>query len=279
MVVICFHFTIFVVLETTASRDFLSSSRLWFAFILLSLSYWKQPFGWHTLRKEVVICFHFTIFVVLETTGQGNRQENQLLWFAFILLSLSYWKQLLRRGQISRLGCDLLSFYYLCRTGNNYICELYCCWSVVICFHFTIFVVLETTLLHAFRIDALWFAFILLSLSYWKQLADDAVVLPYGCDLLSFYYLCRTGNNVQLVPACKVIVVICFHFTIFVVLETTAAGAEDKPACCDLLSFYYLCRTGNNLAHIEAIAAIVVICFHFTIFVVLETTSPNHPLM
>ena len=196
MVVICFHFTIFVVLETTASRDFLSSSRLWFAFILLSLSYWKQPFGWHTLRKEVVICFHFTIFVVLETTGQGNRQENQLLWFAFILLSLSYWKQLLRRGQISRLGCDLLSFYYLCRTGNNYICELYCCWSVVICFHFTIFVVLETTLLHAFRIDA-------------------------RCDLLSFYYLCRTGNNSQMMRWCSPMVVICFHFTIFVVLETT----------------------------------------------------------
>ena len=41
---------------------------------------------------------------------------------------------------------------------------------------------------------------------------------------------------------------------------------------CDLLSFYYLCRTGNN--DIEAIQLIitVVICFHFTIFVVLETT-------
>ena len=42
------------------------------------------------------------------------------------------------------------------------------------------------------------------------------------CDLLSFYYLCRTRNNrVQLAPP-QVLVVICFHFTIFVVLGTTA---------------------------------------------------------
>ena len=42
-------------------------------------------------------------------------------------------------------------------------------------------------------------------------------------------------------------VVICFHFTIFVVLETTVR---------------HICTNG----------LLVVICFHFTIFVVLETT-------
>ena len=42
-----------------------------------------------------------------------------------------------------------------------------------------------------------------------------------SCDLLSFYYLCRTDNNcVGLVPKDSQ-VVICFHFTIFVVLTTT----------------------------------------------------------
>ena len=43
-----------------------------------------------------------------------------------------------------------------------------------------------------------------------------------SCDLLSFYYLCRTGNNRQLVRLLVMAVVICFHFTIFVVLGTTA---------------------------------------------------------
>ena len=42
---------------------------------------------------------------------------------------------------------------------------------------------------------------------------------------------------------------------------------------CDLLSFYYLCRTGNNRARRGWQGAQVVICFHFTIFVVLETTA------
>ena len=36
--------------------------------------------------------------------------------------------------------------------------------------------------------------------------------------------------------------------------------------------FYYLCRTGNNLISPGTYTGEVVICFHFTIFVVLETT-------
>ena len=47
-------------------------------------------------------------------------------------------------------------------------------------------------------------------------------------------------------------------------------GLSDS---CDLLSFYYLCRTGNNVSRQALIVTDVVICFHFTIFVVLETTK------
>ena len=269
---ICFHFTIFVVLETTAynsasrsgSCDLLSfyylcrtwnnspfafqgGRRLWFAFILLSLSYLKQLLVADVRAVLVVICFHFTIFVVLETTtGHADGAVH---------------------------GCDLLSFYYLCRTWNNGAHIVHAVHVVVICFHFTIFVVLETT-------------------------DPPARHLGARCDLLSFYYLCRTWNNIQRRTLSYAHVVICFHFTIFVVLETTtrviitlsfrlwfafillslsylkqpAAGAEDKPAwlwfafillslsylkqhtdvngkpriSCDLLSFYYLCRTWNN---------------------------------
>ena len=195
-VVICFHFTIFVVLETTANCPQGRRDQLWFAFILLSLSYWKQLQEGDQLSYLVVICFHFTIFVVLETTIALCAPCPPRLWFAFILLSLSYWKQHQHRGKPRRWCCDLLSFYYLCRTGNNSVRMAPCMRPVVICFHFTIFVVLETTeAVLAAREQALWFAFILLSLSYWKQRRN-------------------THNR-------RARVVICFHFTIFVVLETT----------------------------------------------------------
>ena len=50
-----------------------------------------------------------------------------------------------------------------------------------------------------------------------------------SCDLLSFYYLCRTGNNPEGGHHHPASVVICFHFTIFVVLETThRPGRGDK---------------------------------------------------
>ena len=328
-VVICFHFTIFVVLETTYWNRSSLRGTLWFAFILLSLSYWKQPntvfmspsdgcdllsFYYlcrtgnnrdpqQTLRLPVVICFHFTIFVVLETTHGGRSIAEPPLWFAFILLSLSYWKQRNWGYPIQLFCCDLLSFYYLCRTGNNVLPPLLPPTMVVICFHFTIFVVLETTKMNEQRSAVtLWFAFILLSLSYWKQLLLLRDAHGGGCDLLSFYYLCRTGNNRRPHHPLAAGVVICFHFTIFVVLETTEEYYGEERAklwfafillslsywkqqrkclpflmpSCDLLSFYYLCRTGNNIRRKGHVFQVVVICFHFTIFVVLETTHHLH---
>ena len=113
-------------------------------------------------------------------------------------------------------------FAYLCRTGNNNPVKFFSKYGVVICFHFTIFVVLETTNAHyTDGLTLLWFAFILLSLSYWKQRKNKAKIMAKCCDLLSFYYLCRTGNNREQKSRLSERVVICFHFTIFVVLETT----------------------------------------------------------
>ena len=173
-------------------------------------------------KYMVVICFHFTIFVVLETTSVNHISGAGMLWFAFILLSLSYWKQLVLQGVVVGVCCDLLSFYYLCRTGNNVAGTTSWRTTVVICFHFTIFVVLETTpFAPALLVNKLWFAFILLSLSYWKQRGIARHLDEYRCDLLSFYYLCRTGNNPPTFFWDYCHVVICFHFTIFVVLETT----------------------------------------------------------
>ena len=169
-----------------------------------------------------MICFHFTIFVVLTTTNKRHVSYTYSLWFAFILLSLSYWQQLSNYRQKVKDSCDLLSFYYLCRTDNNGRGIFKKLDMVVICFHFTIFVVLTTTswacLLPWIE---LWFAFILLSLSYWQQPALRAGFPRRGCDLLSFYYLCRTDNNSIKSSSFCATVVICFHFTIFVVLTTT----------------------------------------------------------
>ena len=195
-VVICFHFTIFVVLGTTQFFFKFVQTPLWFAFILLSLSYWEQHENAHCVVNAVVICFHFTIFVVLGTTTSPTGTSPRGLWFAFILLSLSYWEQLIIILNNGLASCDLLSFYYLCRTGNNLLLPWCIMCAVVICFHFTIFVVLGTTCFSVLTLMyALWFAFILLSLSYWEQHEDAECV--------------------------RVPVVICFHFTIFVVLGTT----------------------------------------------------------
>ena len=272
-VVICFHFTIFVVLETTKWPHGLRRCRLWFAFILLSLSYWKQP---AIISLSVSLSCDLLSFYYLCRIGNNTSSGTSAwtrLWFAFILLSLSYWKQLIIITLMNKVSCDLLSFYYLCRTGNNP-CEMMkiARW-VVICFHFTIFVVLETTRYNP---------------TSWSC----------RCDLLSFYYLCRTGNNTSVAAVNVANVVICFHFTIFVVLETTRLQGDilspslwfafillslsywkqpmprpyNTPQGCDLLSFYYLCRTGNNTKCKPWAWQCVVICFHFTIFVVLETT-------
>ena len=273
IVVICFHFTIFVVLETTNARNNIGSQVLWFAFILLSLSYWKQPQIQRVMKTSRC---DLLSFYYLCRTGNNNFRFSasySLLWFAFILLSLSYWKQRHTMIYTHNIGCDLLSFYYLCRTGNNSQQLAHSLRLVVICFHFTIFVVLETTWSSwTSGVTSLWFAFILLSLSYWKQRLHGQYRPSPGCDLLSFYYLCRTGNNWLQTSLSPGNVVICFHFTIFVVLETTIIIATPNSISCDLLSFYYLCRTGNNQREFDRGNSLVVICFHFTIFVVLETT-------
>ena len=326
-VVICFHFTIFVVLETTDDDGEGDLFGLWFAFILLSLSYWKQHkvvdgnidlccdlLSFYYLCRTgnnigsnlmattfVVICFHFTIFVVLETTTSIDTSVGALLWFAFILLSLSYWKQHIFEKEMkisvvicfhftifvvlettslaqtyAQTRCDLLSFYYLCRTGNNHGLLPSAQYGVVICFHFTIFVVLETTAT-AFTPTkpALWFAFILLSLSYWKQPIYICTAYHMSCDLLSFYYLCRTGNNFSRMLASVLLLWFAFILLSLSYWKQHSGWSAPFSHGCDLLSFYYLCRTGNNPGGLGTAWGQVVICFHFTIFVVLETTADS----
>ena len=117
----------------------------------------------------------------------------------------------------------------------------------MICFHFSIFESLETTEKHFLPLEKLlWFAFILVSLNHWKQ------------------------HN--LLQVCHQTVVICFHFSIFESLETTAVAASDKNG---LLWFAFILVSLNHWKQQLPFVPVhlpVVICFHFSIFESLETT-------
>ena len=134
---------------------------LWFAFILVTLSHWKQRHRFGESPRSVVICFHFSNFEPLETAFKCSHASSSLLWFAFILVTLSHWKQ----PQLCRLFVLI----------------------VVICFHFSNFEPLETANAPTFVvISALWFAFILVTLSHWKQPRVSRYREVPSCDLLSF---------------------------------------------------------------------------------------------
>ena len=109
-VVICFHFSIFEPLETASVKHTFLTSELWFAFILVSLNHWKQHKPNHHEKNQVVICFHFSIFEPLETAFSTLIRYGARLWFAFILVSLNHWKQLIMYPTKINIGCDLLSF-------------------------------------------------------------------------------------------------------------------------------------------------------------------------
>ena len=110
LVVICFHFSNFEPLETAMLISICQISWLWFAFILVTLSHWKQHHRRVQQGGKVVICFHFSNFEPLETAYFRHDQHMHQLWFAFILVTLSHWKQLLSVINTTLIGCDLLSF-------------------------------------------------------------------------------------------------------------------------------------------------------------------------
>ena len=145
-----------------------------------------------------------------------------MLWFAFILVSLNHWKQ--------------------------HIHILYISHSVVICFHFSIFEPLETALdTFSQTVCELWFAFILVSLNHWKQRLE-----------------------------CKgfwILVVICFHFSIFEPLET--ALDTFSQTVCELWFAFILVSLNHWKQRLECKGfwILVVICFHFSIFEPLETAD------
>ena len=118
----------------------------------------------------------------------------------------------------------------------------------MICFHFSIFEPLETApAIGTFYIDALWFAFILVSLNHWKQHYE--------------WIFKHTA------------VVICFHFSIFEPLET---ADRDNIPMLGVLWFAFILVSLNHWkqhGNCWTKTIFVVICFHFSIFEPLETAA------
>ena len=133
---------------------------LWFAFKLVSLNHWKQLLDEFEDYELVVICFQISIFEPLKTTRPEHPFGEEVLWFAFKLVSLNHWKQ----PKI---------------TAADVTC-------VVICFQISIFEPLKTTIPSiAARNSWLWFAFKLVSLNHWKQRLPAMDLGTLCCDLLS----------------------------------------------------------------------------------------------
>ena len=196
---ICFQSIIFDILKTTHAVEPIRRYRC----DLLSIYYlWHtenngRPAAWRASRS----CDLLSIYYLWHTENNRNQSNAYMrkLWFAFNLLSLTYWKQLSYEELADSIGCDLLSIYYLWHTENNQSILHSHLWLVVICFQSIIFDILKTTPIPFLRKKSeLWFAFNLLSLTSWKQL---------------FCILCRCIG-----------VVICFQSIIFDILKTTKGG-------------------------------------------------------
>ena len=157
---ICFQISIFEPLGTILISGIATRSQLWFAFKLVSLNHWEQFNNGLNVPICVVICFQISIFEPLGTMCQCRIYPYIVLWFAFKLVSLNHWEQLLDKFAHGKI--------------------------VVICFQISIFEPLGTiTCSYRSKRRELWFAFKLVSLNHWEQSKESKRIRVDCCDLLS----------------------------------------------------------------------------------------------
>ena len=119
-----------------------------------------------------MICFQISIFEPLETTASPSISNMIQLWFAFKLVSLNHWKQLVA-----------LKMHSI---------------RVVICFQISIFEPLETTVFNnRTSFYVLWFAFKLVSLNHWKQRWSRLAIIwqVVICFQISIFEPLETTSN------------------------------------------------------------------------------------
>ena len=182
-----------------------------------------------------------------ENNHKIRLEISTRLWFAFNLLSLTYWKQRKTIEDKMREGCDLLSIYYLWHTENNWILVIAMPVPVVICFQSIIFDILKTTSSPELPVQpGLWFAFNLLSLTYWKQPSFCPFTGAGCCDLLSIYYLWHTENNRLKERGKPSLLWFAFNLLSLTYWKQPSIVSLSASSSCDLLSIYYLWHTENN---------------------------------
>ena len=93
VVVIWLHSTIFDILDTTRNSQKMLPSQLWFGYILLSLTYWIQQNSLPVIpcRSCDLVTFYYLWHIGYNT--EILFMTTRMLWFGYILLSLTYWIQ------------------------------------------------------------------------------------------------------------------------------------------------------------------------------------------
>ena len=272
-VVICFQNCIFDLLHTSVVENENGVVSLWFAFKIVSLTYFihhSKCSPLHTLCCDLLskLYLWLTSYIVVK----GKKTVHKL-WFAFKIVSLTYFIHQKNNCQAYVLGCDLLSKLYLWLTSYILSVRLDLSEIVVICFQNCIFDLLHTSP-GSFTDDTfmLWFAFKIVSLTYFIHHSKGKGGKLKGCDLLSKLYLWLTSYINDKKQIIKWLVVICFQNCIFDLLHTSSCkcrcGSFVLWFAFKIVSLTYFIHQAI-LLHLKDC---VVICFQNCIFDLLHTS-------
>ena len=173
-------------------------------------------------RKYVVNCFHFSVSLGYKTTNYDFRNKYNRLWIAFIFQYLWDTKQLEWVKNITKKSCELLSFFSIFGIQNNSWYLSLICALVVNCFHFSVSLGYKTTCKEIVSVESpLWIAFIFQYLWDTKQPSKLKSILPFSCELLSFFSIFGIQNNLLMILCQIQYVVNCFHFSVSLGYKTT----------------------------------------------------------
>ena len=147
-------------------------------------------------EELVVNCFHFSVSLRYNTTGFSFLKLEVLLWIAFIFLYLWDTTQLKLLMDLSKVCCELLSFFCIFEIQHNIEIEEKHEELVVNCFHFSVSLRYNTTRgITGDMLCQLWIAFIFLYLWDTTQHMMDIIIALQSCELLSFFCIFEIQHN------------------------------------------------------------------------------------
>ena len=254
----------------------------------------------------VVNCFHFSVSLGYNTTTLRSGGVGSQLWIAFIFQYL--WDTTQQGGylHLHLLRCELLSFFSIFGIQHNSVFSCSKFQPVVNCFHFSVSLGYNTTLIVApFLALVLWIAFIFQYLWDTTQLLRRLIVGIPRCELLSFFSIFGIQHNKTLKSELRGIVVNCFHFSVSLGYNTTMpvflliipplwiafifqylwdTTQQEKylqldSLSCELLSFFSIFGIQHNFFYDDISGKPVVNCFHFSVSLGYNTTVDEATLI